>query len=875
MALAEGGQVLLTRSPFDNARQVLKGQELPAMRDLAWLHHGPYVLKGLEEPLDIYEVGETATAPLRAPPNTEKAYRHLSPDQEPVLGWRPAVGQSVPATGWVLEEKLGEGGFGEVWLGRHQTLKEQRVFKFCFRADRVRSLRREVTLFRVLKEQVGEHPNIVGIREVFFEEPPYYLEMEHVAGRDLRSWSEAQGGVDKVSLEARLEIVAQVAEALQAAHQAGVIHRDVKPSNILIADSPRAPRSSSLTAKLTDFGIGQVVSEECLAGVTQAGFTQTMLGSASSKTGTQLYLAPELLAGQRATPRSDIYSLGVVLYQLLVGDLTEPITIGWAGRLNHRALKGILERCLAGDPEKRFAEPAALARELRLVAERLPRARQLAAVLCPRGLAGKIGVFLSLVVLASALARVAAGFLLVQKLEWLTYDWRARQAARLARSATPGASRIGLVLLTDECLRALSEGQLGEQVRFGKPWPRQIWGQLIRELHAEGAKTVAFDQLLGDLRPDHPAVKVGDNRYLGSDEYLARAMSEAGNVLLGTVPGLTPADLFRTNACSLGDIAMEYDADGVVRRAAAFRDYRLWLPIIVRWARYEGVELDQARIESGQLVLPRTAASRAKGPAVLPLDAEGRVALAPLCQALGEPIDPARPGLARPFVDQRIWNMGLQLAARELNLDLDKASVDLKNGQIVLDGPGAAGRVIPVDSRGFLYINWSLREPFGQQLPFDTCWRVLAAAILRKSSDTNVAAQVWRQRSAVIGSGLGEDAFTTPLGEYTPSAMWDWNIANTILANRVIRRSSPVVDLLLLLGMATLSAAFGWNRGLLPTLVITATLLVVYAGVGIGAYSSGCYWLPLVVPIVGAGIAVVLARAHVRAAVALRRFVRS
>jgi len=89
-------------------------------------------------------------------------------EAEPVLGWRPAAGQVVPNTQWVLEEHLGYGGFGEVWLGRHQKLKEQRVFKFCFRADRVRSLKREVTLFRLLKERIGGHPNIVGVQEVFF-----------------------------------------------------------------------------------------------------------------------------------------------------------------------------------------------------------------------------------------------------------------------------------------------------------------------------------------------------------------------------------------------------------------------------------------------------------------------------------------------------------------------------------------------------------------------------------------------------------------------------------------------------------------------------------------------------------------------------------
>jgi WD40 repeat protein/serine/threonine protein kinase/class 3 adenylate cyclase len=368
MSLAQGGQVLLTRGVFDSARQVLKGEDLPGVGPLSWVSHGPYVLKGIEEPVEVCEVGEVEQSSLTAPKTSDKAQRQVRADEEPVLGWRPAVGQEVPNTKWVLEEKLGEGGFGEVWVGRHQTLKEQHVFKFCFRADRVRSLKREVTLFRLLKERVGEHPGIVRLHNVYFDQPPFYLEEEYVSGKDLKSWCEAQGGIEKVPLETRLEIMAQAAEALQAAHDAGIIHRDVKPGNILVSGDPSGSRP--LVVKLTDFGIGQVISAEYLKGVTQAGFTQTMAGSTSSGTGTAMYLAPEIIAGQPATTRSDIYSLGVVLYQLLTRDFRRPVTTDWQRQVADLLLRADLEHCFAGNPEERFAGAAQLAKSLRNLEQR-------------------------------------------------------------------------------------------------------------------------------------------------------------------------------------------------------------------------------------------------------------------------------------------------------------------------------------------------------------------------------------------------------------------------------------------------------------------------------------------------------------------------
>ena len=371
-SLGGSDQILLTRFAFDSARQVLTGEDLENVSPLSWLNHGLYIMKGVDEPLEVCEVGEIGKAKLALPPDTEKAHRFISADSEPVLGWRPAVDQPVPGTGWVLEKKLGEGGFGEVWVGRDKILKTRHIFKFCFRADRVRSLKREVTLFRLLNERIGTHPNIVAVEKVYFDEPPFYIVMQYVEGNDLATWCSSQGGIEKLPLAVRLEIVSQVADALQAAHDSGIIHRDVKPSNIIVSGSV----AEGVRIRLTDFGIGKVVSREILAGMTQQlGFTETMVG-ADSKSGTYMYMAPELLRGESAGPASDIYSLAVVLFQLLAGDLQRPLTADWARTIAEPLLREDLSHGLATDPAERFASAQDFAKTLRSLPARSADAAQ-------------------------------------------------------------------------------------------------------------------------------------------------------------------------------------------------------------------------------------------------------------------------------------------------------------------------------------------------------------------------------------------------------------------------------------------------------------------------------------------------------------------
>ncbi|MBE7561200.1 protein kinase, partial [bacterium] len=461
MSLAAGGQILLTRAVFDNARAVLRGEELAGVGPLTWLDHGPYEIKGVEEPLSICEVGETGHAPLSPPADSAKAHRCCTPDQEPVLGWRPSLDQVVPGTQWVLDEKLGEGGFGEVWRAYHKSLRRHRVFKFCFKPDRVRSLKREVTLFRLLAERSGDHPHIVRLFDVYFDEPPFYIVMEYVPGKDLVEWCRARGGAAEAPLAARLEIVAQMADALQTAHEAGIIHRDIKPANILLEKDGGA---GAPHAKLTDIGIGQVVSRGVLEGRTGEGFTETLVATShSSRSGTQIYMAPEVLAGQISSTRSDIYSLGVVLYQLLIGDFKCPLTTDWEKHVPDPLLVEDLRRCFAGNPCERFSSAAELRDNLRSLEDRRRRREEAEAV--ARQMARRqrtlrilwpaVVAFLALAILASL------GMERAHRLQ------RAAEAARAAleqEQARTAAALAAAQLARDQAHRALYDSSLLNEV---------------------------------------------------------------------------------------------------------------------------------------------------------------------------------------------------------------------------------------------------------------------------------------------------------------------------------------------------------------------------------------------------------------------------
>lgn len=287
--------------------------------------------------------------------------------------WRPATEAVIPRTNWKLERKIGVGGAGEVWLGRHDQLNIQRVFKFCDTEEKARTLRRELTVYRMLRERIGQNPHFVPLVEVSLAEPPWYLMMEHVDAVDLITWCAAiPGGANSLPLDDRIEIIAQVAEALQAAHEAGILHRDLKPANLLVRGKPFDGMSPPHVL-IADFGIGQIVADEAIrSGGQRSGFTRTVSELARSTiSGTLFYLAPEVLGGQAATARSDIYSLGVIFWQLLLGNFeTGLYPLDWEAQVPDGHVRSDLARCLAGKPDDRWASAGELAQSLRQLPQR-------------------------------------------------------------------------------------------------------------------------------------------------------------------------------------------------------------------------------------------------------------------------------------------------------------------------------------------------------------------------------------------------------------------------------------------------------------------------------------------------------------------------
>ena len=279
-----------------------------------------------------------------------------------------AAGNPVPGRAqWLLTRPLDISAASQVWLAEHPKTHELRVFKFVSQPARLTTLKREVTVFRFLREALQDCRSLVRILEWNFEIEPYFLESEY-GGPNLAEWAEEQGGLAAITLDRRLHLLAEISRAVSAVHAVGVLHKDLKPANVLVA--PLEDGADQI--KVADFGSALLLEPSRLEelGITRQGLTQTAALESSSFSGTLLYLAPEVFSGKAATAQSDVYALGVMLYQMVVGDFRKPLSPGWEEEVADPVLREDIAAAVCGEPSRRLHSSAELVQRLENLEER-------------------------------------------------------------------------------------------------------------------------------------------------------------------------------------------------------------------------------------------------------------------------------------------------------------------------------------------------------------------------------------------------------------------------------------------------------------------------------------------------------------------------
>ena len=259
-----------------------------------------------------------------------------------------------------VQQKIGVGGMADVYLGKDTLLGRPVAIKILHQnfgsdQDFVARFKREAQAAGKLN-----HPNVVSMYDVGFDQGFHYIIMEYVSGCTLKEYIQHHG--NQVSVQEAVKIVVAIAEGLEHAHMMGIVHCDIKPHNILITDSGRI--------KVTDFGIARAINTAATMM-----YTNSVMGSAH-------YISPEQASGKSINVSTDIYSLGVVLYELLTGEVPfrgeTPVSVALqhvrdrvlAPRIKNPQIPAQLEQvvltALEKEPGKRFGSISEMIQALRM-----------------------------------------------------------------------------------------------------------------------------------------------------------------------------------------------------------------------------------------------------------------------------------------------------------------------------------------------------------------------------------------------------------------------------------------------------------------------------------------------------------------------------
>ncbi len=293
---------------------------------------------------------ESASALLDAPAIASLGFVPLEPS---------LAGQQI--SHYRIEERIGGGGMGEVYRARDETLRRTVALKtlppeFTADADRVRRFEQEAFAASRLN-----HPNIITIFEILHTGDTHWIATEHVEGETLRAILQDPNTKKSLSVtvDRAVDIAMQITAALEAAHAAGIVHRDVKPENVMVRPDG--------VVKILDFGIAKL-SEEITADpvprvASEATSTSRDLTVPGAIVGTATYMSPEQARGEPLDARTDLYSLGLVLYEMVAGQRCPPSAVRHLENVP-RALQRILEKMLRANRDERYASANELLHDL-------------------------------------------------------------------------------------------------------------------------------------------------------------------------------------------------------------------------------------------------------------------------------------------------------------------------------------------------------------------------------------------------------------------------------------------------------------------------------------------------------------------------------
>jgi len=431
----------------------------------------------------------------------------------------------------------------------------------------------------------------------------------------------------------------------------------------------------------------------------------------------------------------------------------------------------------------------------------------------------------------------------LRRLELMSYDWRVRKAADRAPKV---AANLGFVQITDKSAATVANGELGYQ--YGLLWPRHIYGRVVRELTAQGAKVIAFDVLMGELRPDHADTTNSAGKRVSSDEFFVEQIRTNGHAILAAANDIVPPPFLRTNAWKLGHIEAVQDKDGVLRRVKPFVDIREWNDQIRIFCSLRDGDLSKVVVEPRRIKLP----DKLGRYRIVHLDSQRRFDLYELSESGRRP--PSRaPILLTAYEDHRIWNLGIVMAARSLKLDLSKTEFDRSRNLLRFAGQGLV-REVPLDADGNFYIDWAMtytsrrvRKDDFHDLLYDDAWR--------QEGEGGRIESKWANKIVVIGSTATgnnvSDRGPTPLEESTPLMSKHWNVANMFLTGRFVSQMNHHAELLLLVLLGAVSAGLTWKLrapwGTFTIFAAAGTFILV----ALYAYVRHRYWVPIVSPVLG------------------------